>query len=128
MKAIVAAVAALIFAAPAFAQYQSGTREPSANPNPGMSNSDAARTPTEMDRQKNQDSASGAALTGKVKSALANDVGLRTVTGINVDSDNGVVTLKGKVDSASQKDRAELIAKRVGGVKSVNNQLQVSGG
>src|ERR1044071_1742611 len=49
-----------------------------------------------------------AALTGKVKSALAADVGLKTVK-INVDSDDaGVVTLKGNVDSEDTKRRAEI--------------------
>jgi len=56
-------------------------------------------------------------------------VGLKTVTGINVDTDNGgVVTLKGKVDSADMKKRAEQVAKKVSGVKSVKNELQVTKG
>jgi len=66
-----------------------------------------------------------AALTGKVKSALAADVGMRTVTGIDVDSEDGVVTLKGKVTSADHKKRAEAVAKKVDGVKKVKNQLKV---
>ena len=70
-------------------------------------------------------SAAGATLTTKVKSALAADVGLKTVTNINVDSTDGVVTLKGKVDSADMKKRAEHVAKKVSGVKSVKNQLKV---
>ncbi|HEU4352896.1 MAG TPA: BON domain-containing protein [Burkholderiales bacterium] len=70
-------------------------------------------------------STSNAMLTGKVKSALAADVGLGTVTSIDVDSDNGVVTLKGHVDSADKKAKAEEIAKKVDGVKSVKNQLRV---
>jgi osmotically-inducible protein OsmY len=36
-----------------------------------------------------------------------------------------VVTLKGKVDSAELKKKAEEIAKKVDGVKSVKNQLRV---
>jgi hyperosmotically inducible protein len=47
------------------------------------------------------------------------------MTSINVDSDKGVVTLKGKVDSAAAKKKAEEIAKKVEGVKSVKNQLRV---
>ena len=66
-----------------------------------------------------------AALTGKVKSALAADVGLKTLTGIDVDSAGTVVTLKGKVDTAEQKSRAEQVARAVEGVSSVNNQLSV---
>ena len=68
---------------------------------------------------------SNAGLTGKVKTALATDVGLGTIMAIDVDSDNGVVTLKGHVDSAEAKSRAEAVAKKVDGVSSVKNQLEV---
>ena len=67
-----------------------------------------------------------AALTGKVKSALAADVGLKTVK-IDVDSHEGAVTLKGTVDSADTKRRAEATARKVSGVSSVHNELQVKG-
>ena len=64
-----------------------------------------------------------AALTGKVKSALAADVGLKTVK-INVDSDDaGVVTLKGNVDSLDTKRRVEATARKVSGVSEVRNEL-----
>lgn len=39
---------------------------------------------------------------------------------------DGVVTLKGKVDEDKQKVRAEKLAKKISGVKSVKNDLQVS--
>jgi hypothetical protein len=55
--------------------------------------------------------------------AGAND--LRDST-INVDVSNAVVTLSGTVASASQKTRAEEVAKAVDGVKSVRNDLKVS--
>jgi hyperosmotically inducible protein len=50
---------------------------------------------------------------------------MRTMTSIDVDSNQGVVTLKGKVDTAEAKKKAEAIAKQVDGVKSVKNQLRV---
>jgi len=50
---------------------------------------------------------------------------MKTLTRINVDSDKGVVTLKGEVDSADTKRRAEEVAKRVSGVTRVNNELKV---
>ena len=71
--------------------------------------------------------AKNAGLTGKVKSALANDVGLKTLT-INVDSEGSTVTLKGTVDSADTKSRAEQVAKKVTGVKTVKNELRLKGG
>src|SRR4051794_18355593 len=82
---------------------------------------------TEEGRQKNNEVVSDATLTTKVHTALANDVGLRTMYSINVDSDNGVVTLKGRVDSESTKQRAEEVAKRVSGVATVKNELRVKG-
>ena len=63
-----------------------------------------------------------AALTGKVKSALAQDVGLKTMK-IDVDSEAGVVTLKGNVDSDDTRRRAEATARKVSGVTQVRNQL-----
>jgi hypothetical protein len=45
---------------------------------------------------------------------------------INVDVENGVVTLSGSVDNAEQKAKAETIAKSVEGVKSVKNLLKVA--
>ena len=92
---------------------------------------DAAKDklPSAQERAQNRERVSGtaasAALTTKVKTARASDVGLRTMTNINVDSDDGVVTLKGKVTTAEAKKRAEAVAKKVDGVKSVKNQLQV---
>ena len=44
---------------------------------------------------------------------------------INVDVDNGVVTLTGTVATAAQKTRAEQSVKEVEGVKSVRNQLRI---
>ena len=45
---------------------------------------------------------------------------------INVDVDNGVVTLTGTVASAAQKTRAETVAKAVDDVKGVKNMLKVA--
>jgi hyperosmotically inducible protein len=45
---------------------------------------------------------------------------------INIDVDNGVVTLRGTVDSMQQKEEAARIAKETEGVKRVNNRLSVS--
>jgi hyperosmotically inducible protein len=66
------------------------------------------------------------ALTAKVKTSLTEDKAAN-VTRISVDTTNGVVTLNGVVDSPEQKARAEDLARRVSGVRGVNNNLQVSG-
>jgi hyperosmotically inducible protein len=87
------------------------------------------KMPTAEERAKNREkvssTASNATLTTKVKTALASDVGMKTMTNIDVDSNNGVVTLKGRVDTADAKKKAGDIAKKVDGVKSVKNQLKV---
>lgn len=44
---------------------------------------------------------------------------------INVDTRNGIVTLKGTVDSEAEKQAAAAIAQETEGVKKVNNQLAV---
>jgi len=46
-------------------------------------------------------------------------------TQIGVETNRGVVTLTGVVDSAADKARAEQLASRVSGVKRVVNNLQV---
>lgn len=83
---------------------------------------------TEEGRQKNTQYAKDSALTSKVHTALANDVGLKTLKNIDVDSDKGVVTLKGVVDDQHTKQRAEEVATKVGGVSRVKNELKVKGG
>src|SRR5215471_16458036 len=64
-------------------------------------------------------------ITASVKTKLASDVGIKTVTNIDVSSVNGVVTLSGTVDSTGAKDTAESIAKAVPQVVKVVNNLQV---
>jgi hyperosmotically inducible protein len=109
MKALLAVIASFFLVAQALAQQQPETKQPG----PGEASSET--------KQK----MSNAGLTGKVKSALAADVGLKTLAGVDVDSENGVVTLKGHVDSSDSKKRAEAVAKKVEGVKSVKNQLSI---
>ena len=47
--------------------------------------------------------------------------------GLQVDVHQGAVTLRGSVEYEKQKEKAAKLAKKVAGVKSVNNQLQVVG-
>ena len=61
----------------------------------------------------------------KTRFDLATADDLRDST-INVDVDNGVVTLTGTVPSNAQKARAEQLVTVVEGVKSVKNQLRVA--
>ncbi len=63
-------------------------------------------------------------LTDTIRSRLAAD---QIVKGgaIEVVVKEGVVTLKGTVEEDKQKSKAEKIAKKVSGVKSVTNQIVV---
>lgn len=66
-----------------------------------------------------------AAIKTSVKAKLAADVKLSTLTNIEVNSTNGVVTLAGQVDNPDQRQLAGMVARSVDGVVKVNNELQV---
>jgi hyperosmotically inducible periplasmic protein len=68
---------------------------------------------------------SDAALTARVKSAIATDVGARTAAAINIETYRGVVQLTGFADSREQATRAEAAAKKVDGVRSVKNDVRI---
>ena len=134
MKSLIAVAVAAAFAVPALAQTQQNlpnSQERAQNREVVRDKVDTAKDklPTKEERAGNRrevsKSAAGAALTTKVKSALAADAGMRTMTSIDVDSADGVVTLKGRVHTADAKKKAEQVAKQVDGVKSVKNQLTV---
>ena len=66
-------------------------------------------------------------VTTKIKTQLAT-AKISSLAKVHVETDaNGWVQLTGKVSTAAEKDRAEAIAKAVDGVKSVDNQLTVTG-
>lgn len=135
MKALIV-IAAATLAFPVYAQQKQdttlpNTQERAQNRDKVENKVDKAqdKLPSTNERAKNRETVTsgtaGAALTTKVKTALASDAGLSTMTSIDVDSKDGVVTLKGKVDSADMKKKAGAIAKKVSGVKSVKNELKV---
>jgi hyperosmotically inducible periplasmic protein len=66
-----------------------------------------------------------AAIKTAVKAKLAADVKLSTLTNIDVNSTNGVVTLSGQVRDESDRVAAVAVARSVDGVVRVNNELQV---
>jgi len=63
-------------------------------------------------------------ITASVKTKLAGDK-LASLTRVDVDTTNQVVSLNGVVETQQQKQRAEELARQVGGVKSVKNNLQI---
>jgi hyperosmotically inducible protein len=68
--------------------------------------------------------AANAALTSKVKTKFLADTAISGLK-IDVDSNNGVVTLTGTVPSAAEKNRAMQVARDTDGVKSVIDRLKV---
>jgi len=66
-----------------------------------------------------------AALLAKVKTKLASDAGLSTLTNVNIAVDGSVVTLSGTVANENQKKAAEMAASQVDGVTQVQNRLTV---
>jgi hyperosmotically inducible periplasmic protein len=68
---------------------------------------------------------SDAALTAKVKTAIAKDAGLGSAAAVNVNSYRGVVQLSGFVDSQDKIQRAEEVARSVQGVQRVENDVKV---
>jgi hyperosmotically inducible protein len=68
--------------------------------------------------------AADAAITADVKARLIGEPGIRAFA-INVDTYNGIVSLKGDVKTSQQRATAERLARKVKGVKSVSNELAV---
>ena len=64
-------------------------------------------------------------ITSTVKAELAKDVRLGTLTGIEVNTTQGVVTLAGKVHTSEEKSLVEQKVRGVKGVVKVNNELQI---
>jgi hyperosmotically inducible periplasmic protein len=59
-----------------------------------------------------------------VKQKLAADTVVKG-GGLSIDVKNGVVTLSGKVQEMRQRSKAEQLAKKVHGVKSVVNNIKI---
>ena len=68
---------------------------------------------------------SDAALTARVKSAIATNVGARTAASINIETYRGTVQLSGFAASREQAELAEAAAKKVQGVRDVKNDVRV---
>lgn len=63
-------------------------------------------------------------ITGKVKTAIFEEPTLKS-SEINVETFKGVVQLSGFVGSKAMEDKAVAVAKTVGGVKSVKNDMRL---
>lgn len=83
---------------------------------------DAAVTP--MDQSNDP---ADVELTQKIRKAVVADDALSmNAHNVKIVSANGVVTLRGPVDSMDEKSKIEATAVRIAGVKNVRNQLEVA--
>jgi osmotically-inducible protein OsmY len=85
---------------------------------------DEAKDKTKSVAQDAKTAVSDSWLTSKTKIALFADDRVKGRQ-VSVETKNGVVHLRGKVDSADAKSAAAQVAQSVEGVKSVKNDLQV---
>jgi hyperosmotically inducible periplasmic protein len=87
---------------------------------------ESAEARNEVTAAANQagDKMKDASITTKVNAELARDNDLSALK-INVDTSAGRVVLRGTAPNAEARDRATLVAQRVDGVLSVDNQLTV---
>ena len=116
------------------ANTSSGTTTTTTTTSNSTTNYNVSRTDYDKDRAK-YEAQKGASTIGsgandswiwfKTKGALAGVNDLRDST-VNVDVDNGVITLKGTVGTQAQKTAAEAAAKGIEGQKGIKNQLTVS--
>jgi hypothetical protein len=68
-----------------------------------------------------------ASIKTRIKARLATDVGAETITSVEVNVTNGVVTLAGPVRTEEERSKIEAAAGSVEGVVSVTNNIQLSG-
>jgi osmotically-inducible protein OsmY len=79
--------------------------------------------PTRLEKPK--EITEDSTITGKIKAAYAKDKAVSAL-GINIDTDKGVVTLRGNANSREEAEKAVSIAKSTAGVTSVKNEIQVT--
>jgi osmotically-inducible protein OsmY len=78
------------------------------------------------DREHAGEKLDNAALLAKVKAKLASDIGVATLTNVNVDTRGSVVTLRGTIASDTQRQEIQRTVSQVSGVTSVVNELKVA--
>jgi osmotically-inducible protein OsmY len=83
---------------------------------------ESSRTPGDQSNNK-----SDLAITQAIRKAVVADKALSTnAHNVKIITANGVVTLRGPVNSAEEKETIAAKAKKVAGVKSVDNKLEIA--
>src|SRR2546422_9007277 len=112
---------------------QTGRVEPSGSPVSGDADNTArnkrdrnSATPTPSDQAENKQDLE---ISANIRKALIADDSLSlNAHNIKIITSNGVVTLRGPVESLQEKAAIEAEVKHVSGVQSVNNMLEVQAG
>ncbi len=114
-------VAAFIFSC-----TEGGQRNASQYPadNTGRNLRDTTQGPPTPESQK--ENKMDLSITQKIRQAIVADNSLSTdAKNVKIITANAVVTLRGPVNSAEEKDKIDAKAKQVAGVSKVDNQLEV---
>lgn len=83
-------------------------------------------TQTPLDQGQN---AKDVNITAEIRRAIMDDDAMSIkAQNIKIITENGVVTLRGPVDTQAEKDAIEAMAKAVAGVNRVDNQIEVKAG
>jgi osmotically-inducible protein OsmY len=117
----------LLAASLAFAAAAGCTKPPQPKTGASAGPSSAPASSSSAERQlvsAERISTDDAALTEKVKSALANETGLKALK-LDVEANSGVVSVKGQVENDETKQRIQEVAQAVPGVTWVQNQVSV---
>jgi len=92
----------------------SGTAQRSGSSNNGSAANTRSGAQIDQDRQ----------IAATVRSKLLGDPATKSLA-VNVDAYQGVVSLRGDVSKAEQRSAVERVARSVGGVRGVRNELKV---
>jgi hypothetical protein len=106
------------------AQGKTPLDRPQSSSSTGASTTATERSGASNANRSASTTAADAAITAKVKTQLIKDKDVSAMN-VNVDTANGVVTLKGNAKSRAEADKAASLARSVEGVKSVKNDLVV---
>jgi hyperosmotically inducible protein len=114
---LVCMLAAMVWTAPVFAgEYDADNSAKNAR-----DRGDQAITPTDQGG-----SAADREVTAKVRKAIVDDDSLSTnAHNVKVITQNGVVTLRGPIKDAAERSSVAAKARKVAGVKRVDNQLEI---
>lgn len=80
------------------------------------------KTLTPMDQMNNP---SDLKITQEIRQALMKDEFSMDAKNIKVITRNGMVTLRGPVKTAAEREKISVLVKAMSGIKSIDNQLQV---